>query len=139
MDLELYNHKIIKLSEAAETDCRLPLPDLSATANSRLCGSTIIVDINIDNGIITDYGHKLRACIIGQAVTSVITKVIVGLHFEQVNEGASFLTAVLEEQKSPPSGIWEDLEIFLPVADFRSRHGSAMLPFDGLQAALPSS
>ncbi|MEP4193215.1 MAG: iron-sulfur cluster assembly scaffold protein, partial [Sneathiella sp.] len=92
--------------------------------------------IALDGDIITDYAHELRACAIGQAVASVVAEVIVGLTVAEVEEGAEVLEAVLKERKPPPPGPWIGLEPFLPVADFRNRHSSALLPFQALQRAI---
>ncbi len=136
MDLDLYNKQILRLAASISRVGRLPAPDASATAHSRLCGSRITIDLKLNDDVITDYAHELRACVIGQAVASVVAKVIVGLTIDEVDEGAEILSAVLRDKTLPPPGPWAKFEPFLPVADFRSRHGSALLPFQALQRAI---
>jgi NifU-like protein involved in Fe-S cluster formation len=136
MDIDLYNKQILRLAASIPRVGRLAAPDASATAHSRLCGSRITIDLKLDGDVITDYAHELRACVIGQAVASVIAKVVVGLTIDEVDEGAGILSAVLRDRTLPPPGTWVELEPFLPVADFRSRHGSALLPFQALQRAV---
>lgn len=135
-DLELYNERILQLAASIPREGRLKAPDASATANSRLCGSRITIDLKLDGDVITDYAHELRACVIGQAVASVVAKVVVGLTIGEVDEGAAVLSALLREKTPPPPGPWAGLEPFLPVADVRSRHASALLPFHALQHAI---
>ena len=136
MDLGLYNEQIQRLASSIPRVGRLTAPDASATAHSRLCGSRITIDLNLDGDVITDYAHEFRACIIGQAVASVIAKVVIGLTIDEVNEGAGILNAILRDKTLPPPGPWAELEPFLPAADFRSRHDSALLPFKALQRAI---
>jgi NifU-like protein involved in Fe-S cluster formation len=136
MDLDLYNKQILRLAASIPRVGRLAAPDASATAHSRLCGSRISVDLKLDGDVIADYAHELRACVIGQAVASVIAKNVVGLTVDEVGDGAGILRAVLQDKALPPPGPWAELEPFLPVADFRNRHGSALLPFEALQRAL---
>lgn len=135
-DLELYNKQILQLAASIARVGRLAAPDASATAQSRLCGSRITIDLMIDGNVITDYAHDVRACVIGQAVASVVARVVVGLTIEEVEKGAGILSALLRDKTPPPPGPWAGLEPFLPVADVRSRHGSALLPFQALQSAI---
>jgi len=135
MDLNLYNKQILALAASIPRVGRLSNPDASASARSPLCGSRITIDLKLDGDVITDYGQEVRACVVGQAVASVVARVVVGMTVDEVDEGAGVLRAVLQEKASPPPGPWAELEPFLPVSDFRSRHGSALLPFEALQRA----
>lgn len=136
MDLDLYQDQILKLAASIPRVGRLPAPDATATAHSRLCGSRITIDIKLDGNVIVDYAHEPKACAIGQASASVVAGVVVGLTIEDVNEGAEIMSVILRDKAPPPPGLWNVLEPFLPVADFRSRHHSASLPFEALQRAI---
>ncbi len=136
MDIDLYNKQILQFAASIPRVGRLAAPDASATAHSPLCGSRITVDLKLDGDVITDYAHEIKACVIGKAVASVVARVVVGLTVDKVDEGAEILKAVLREKTLPPPGPWAELEPFLPVADFRSRHGSALIPFEALQRAI---
>lgn len=136
MDLDLYNKQILQLAASISRIGRLPDADASATAHSRLCGSRITIDLKLKGDVITDYAQELRTCIIGEAVASAVARVIVGLTVDEVDEGARVLRAVLADKTFPPPGPWAALEPFLPVADFRSRHSSALLPFEALEQAI---
>ena len=135
-DLDLYNKQILALAESMPRLGRLVNPDATATFNSRICGSRITVDLMLDGDVNTDYAHQPRACAIGQAVASAVAGSIVGLTVYDVQEGAMIMNAILQDKTPPPPGPWVQLEPFLPVADFRSRHGSAALPFQALQRAI---
>ena len=129
MDLDLYNRQILRLAASLPRVGRLADPDASATAHSRLCGSRITIDLKLNEDVVTDYAQEVRACAIGQAVASLVAR-------DEVDQGARILRAVLQDKTVPPPGPWAGLEPFLPVADVRSRHASALLPFEALQHAI---
>ena len=136
MDLDLYKGQILEFASSIPRVGRLAAPDASASAYSRLCGSRITVDIKLDGNVIADYAHEPKACAIGQASASVVARTVVGLTIDDVKEGAEIMTAILKKKTPPTSSPWSVLEPFLPVADFRSRHNSAFLPFEALQRAI---
>lgn len=138
-DLDLYNERILQLAESISREGRLVSPDASATAHSRLCGSRITIDLKLEDNTITDYAHEPKACVIGQAVAALVAEVVVGLTIEEVDEGADILSALLRDKTPPPAGSWAGLEVFLPVADVRSRHASALLPLQALQRAITAA
>ena len=72
--IKLYSDKILKMAADPIYRDRLPTPDASATKRSPLCGSTVTVDINVENGVITGYGQDVRACALGQASSTIIGK-----------------------------------------------------------------
>ena len=136
MDLDLYKGQILEFASSIPRVGRLDAPDASADAHSRLCGSRITIDIKLDGNVIADYAHEPKACAIGQASASVVARTVVGLTIDDVKEGAKIMSAILRDKTLPPPGPWIVLEPFLPVADFRSRHHSASLPFEALQSAI---
>jgi NifU-like protein involved in Fe-S cluster formation len=135
-DFALYNQRILQLAASIPRTGKLDSPDVTVTARSRLCGSRITVQRKLAGDQVADYAQELRACVIGQAVASVVGRVIVGLPLAQIHVGAATLRALLQEKVIPATPPWAALEPFLPVADVPSRHGSALLPFDALERAL---
>ena len=53
---EIYNRRILELAADIPRLGRLPNPDASATAHSKLCGSTVTVDLKVDG----ERGDRLR-------------------------------------------------------------------------------
>ena len=45
-----------------------------ARAHSKLCGSTVTVDLKMDDGVVTDFAHDVKACALGQASSSIMAR-----------------------------------------------------------------
>ena len=68
---DIYNKRIIELAGNIPRLGRLAEPDATATAHSKLCGSTVKVDLKMDGDTITDFAHDVKACALGQASSSI--------------------------------------------------------------------
>ena len=55
---DLYNTRILELAAAITRNGRLQVPDASATAHSKLCGSTVTVDLIVRDA---PYQEPVRA------------------------------------------------------------------------------
>ena len=69
---DIYNKRIIELAGNIPRLGRLADPDATATAHSKLCGSTVKVDLKMDGGTVTDFAHDVKACALGQASSSIM-------------------------------------------------------------------
>jgi len=58
---DIYNKRIIELAGNIPRLGRLPDPDASATAHSKLCGSTVKIDLKMDGPVVTDFAHDVKA------------------------------------------------------------------------------
>lgn len=136
-DLEdIYADKLLALAAAISRTERLDDPDATASAHSRLCGSTVAVDVCVDDERITDFGQEVKACLLGQASASVVGREIVGTRIDEFRDVAAQMRAMLKAGGSPPGGRWADLALLEPVRDYRARHPSTLLVFDALEQAL---
>ena len=59
---DVYNRRILELAGGIPRLGRLDKPDASATAHSKLCGSTVTVDLKMDGDTVTDFAHEVKAC-----------------------------------------------------------------------------
>ena len=75
---DVYNAKILDYAGNIPRIGRLDNPDASAKAHSKLCGSTVIVDLSIRGGVVADYAHDVKACALGQASSSIMASNVVG-------------------------------------------------------------
>lgn len=133
---DVYNRRILELAGNIPRQGRLDAPDASATAHSKLCGSTVTVDLKVENDVVTDFAHDVKACALGQASSSIMARHIVGSKASELRALREAVRAMLKENGAPPSGKWEDVKVLEPVRDYKARHASTMLTFDAVVDAL---
>ncbi len=133
---EIYNGRILELAANIPCSERLKNPDASASAHSKLCGSTIDVDLVMEEDRVTEYGQKVKACLLGQSAASVMGHHIIGATSDELRALRDQMAAMLKENGPPPGGKWSDLALLQPVRDFKARHTSTMLVFDAVVDAI---
>ena len=133
---EIYNKRILELAADIPRLGRLPDPDASATAHSKLCGSTVTVDLKVDGDRVADFAHDVKACALGQASSSIMARLVVGSTAEELRTVREAMRRMLKEGAPPPEGRWEELRVLEPVRDFKARHASTLLTFDAVVSAL---
>jgi NifU-like protein involved in Fe-S cluster formation len=134
---EVYNRRIIELAGTIPRIGRLPHPGATATAHSRLCGSTVTVDLKMDGDTVTDFAHEVKACALGQASSSIMARNVIGSKAQELRELRETVRKMLKESGEPPSsGKWGDIAVLEPVRDYKARHASTMLTFDAVVDAI---
>lgn len=133
---DVYNRRILELAADIPRLGRLEKPDASATAHSKLCGSTVTVDLKMADGRVTDFAHDVKACALGQASSSIMARQVVGSDGEELRKIRLQMQRMLKENGKPPEGKWADLAVLEPVRDYKARHASTMLTFDAVVAAI---
>lgn len=133
---EIYNTRILELAGAISHTDRLTDADGTATAHSKLCGSTVTVDLKLDAGRVGAFGQSVKACLLGQASASVMAREIVGSTPEELREIGREMRAMLKEGGPVPTGRWADLAALEPVRNYKARHASTLLVFDAVEKAL---
>ena len=133
---EVYNTRILELAGNIPRIGRLPEPDATATAHSKLCGSTVTVDIKMRDGVVTDFAHEVKACALGQASSSIMARNVIGARTDELREVRETVRRMLKENGTPPAGKWEDMRVLEPVRDYKARHASTLLTFDAVISAI---
>jgi NifU-like protein involved in Fe-S cluster formation len=133
---EIYNRRILELAGNIPRLGRLAKPDASAKAHSRLCGSTVTIDLCLENGWVTDFAHDVKACALGQASSSLMARHIMGATAEELIALRDRVTRMLKANGPPPEGKWAEFAVLEPVRDYRARHASTLLTFDAVADAL---
>ena len=133
---DVYNGKILEFAGNIPRIGRLENPDATAKAHSKLCGSTVTVDIRFDGERVTDYAHDVKACALGQSSASILAKNVVGHTAEELRALRDRMHAMLKENGPAPEGAFADLRFLEPVREYRARHASTLLAFDALVDAL---
>ena len=133
---DVYNAKILGLAGNIGRIGRLDAPDASATAHSKLCGSTVTVDIRMEGDAICDFAHVVKACALGQAAASVLASNAIGATASEVRIAREAMLKMLKENGPPPEGRFAELAYLEPVRDYKARHASTMLTFDAVVDAI---
>ena len=133
---EIYNRRILELAASIPRLGRLASPDASATARSRLCGSTVTVDLKLEGDVVTEFAHDVKACALGQASSAIMGRHVVGSTAQELRELRETASRLLKANGEPPQGKWEDLKVLEPLRDYKARHASVLLTFDAVVDAL---
>ena len=133
---DIYNRKILEFAGNIPRIGRLAVPDATARAHSRLCGSTVTVDIVMCDGAVADFAHDVKACALGQAAASIMAREVVGSTPEELRELKATMYRMLKENGPAPDGRWSDLRFLEPVRDYKARHASTLLTFDAVVDAV---
>jgi NifU-like protein involved in Fe-S cluster formation len=133
---DIYNKRIIELAGNIPRLGRLSEPDASATAHSKLCGSTVKVDLKMDGSVVTDFAHDVKACALGQASSSIMASHVVGSNAAELRDLRETVRKMLKENGAPPQGKWADIALLEPVRDYKARHASTLLTFDAVVDAI---
>src|SRR3954468_21613125 len=127
---DIYNKRIIELAGNIPRLGRLPSPDASATAHSKLCGSTVKVDVAMNGPVVTDFAHEVKACALGQASSSIMALHVVGASADELRTVRETVRKMLKEEGAPPTGKGADIGLLNPVRHYKGPHASPLLTFD---------
>ena len=95
-----------------------------------------MIDLNMKDGVVTDFGQDVKACALGQASSSIMGRHVVGSTAPELRSLREQMYKMLKEEGAPPSGKWAALEALLPVRDYKARHASTLLTFDAVVDAV---
>lgn len=133
---EVYNAKILEYAGNIPAIGRLQDADATATAHSKLCGSTVTVDVKMRDGVVTEFAHDVKACALGQASSSIMAHNVVGSSAEELRSVRETMLKMLKDNGPAPEGRFADLKYLEPVRDYKARHASTMLTFDAVADAI---
>lgn len=136
--MKLYSQRILALASDIPHLDRLDHPQASVKKRSPLCGSTVTVDITMDNGKVSGFGQDVKACALGQAAASVVGRNVIGRSLAELETARDELAAMLQGG-NPPSAPFDGLEVLKPAADFKNRHASILLCLDATVGAARSA
>lgn len=139
MTTDPYTQDLIALAADIPHLGRLAAPDGSARKTSRICGSQLDLDLNLEDGRISALGLDVRACALGQASASVFARAAIGSTLDEVRGGRDALRAMLQEGAAPPQGRFAQLSVLEGARAYRQRHGSVLLAFDAAVEAMEAA
>ena len=134
--MKLYSQRILALAAGIPHIGRLDAPDGTAMKRSPLCGSTVTVDVTMEDGKVSGFAQDVKACALGQSSASVLGDAVIGRTRDEVQAGRNALKAMLKEDGGVPSAPFDALEALLPAKDYKNRHASILLAWDATLAAM---
>ena len=133
---DLYSAKLLALAANLPRAGRLPAPDASAEKVSKLCGSRVVVDVNVAGGKVADFAQDVKACALGQASAAVLGAAIMGADLADIEQARDAFRAMLKEGGAAPVGRFADIALLAPVKDYPARHTSTLLAFEAAAEAV---
>jgi len=131
----LYNRDILRLAASIPHQRRLDRPQASSEKRSPLCGSRVVVDINLDEaGRVATLGQEVRACALGQASAALMAANALGRSGPELAAARDALAGFLAGSRADP-GDWPGLAVFADARPFAARHGSILLAFEAAAEA----
>lgn len=130
---DLYSEKILAIAGRLSDMAPLEHADARAKKVSRVCGSTISVELAVSDGVVSAYSHEVNACALGQTSASIVAEHIVGAGTDELRRVRDEMVAMLKNNGAPPSGArWDDLKYLEPVRNYAPRHTSTLLVFEAV-------
>ena len=138
MFTDLYNTDILTLSSTLE-NASLPAPDGTARKVSKLCGSWLEIDLEIEDGVVSDCALRVQACALGQASAAILKESVLGASLAELTDAREGLRALLKAGGAAPTGRFAKLALLAGVAKYPARHTSTMLAFDAAVTAFENA
>lgn len=139
--VDLYHNRVLELAADIPHVGTLADAHGSATKVSRICGSSVRVDVKL-----SDDGHMVEAiavdpeaCALGQAATAILAENAVGATYDELAIARDQLRAMLKDGAEPPRGRFWELRHLEGVRDYPPRHASTMLAFEAILAAIETA
>jgi len=137
--MKLYSQRILALAAEIPHAGRLEAPDGSAMKRSPLCGSTVTVDVRLEDGRIAAFAQDVKACALGQASASVLGSAAIGRSRAEIAAARDRLKAMIKEGGPAPEPPFEALEALRPARDYKNRHASILLAWEATLAAMDAA
>jgi NifU-like protein involved in Fe-S cluster formation len=142
--IKLYSQRILALAADVPHAERLAAPDATATRRSPLCGSTVTVDVTVQDGRIADLGMDVKACALGQASASILGAQAIGRSLPEIEASRDALKALLKKDPAlrrcdPPAEIDSAFEVLTPAQDYKNRHASILLAWEATVEAMAAA
>ncbi|MCC5991530.1 MAG: iron-sulfur cluster assembly scaffold protein [Rhodobacteraceae bacterium] len=133
--MKLYSGRILALAADIPYLSRLDNPQASVKRRSPLCGSTVSVDLDMEDGRVSRFGQDVKACALGQAAAAVLAQVVIGRSAAELAQARDQLRDMLIRGGPVPDAPFDGYEVLTPARDYRNRHASIMLALEATAEA----
>ncbi len=139
--VDLYHNRVLELAADIPHVGALDDAQGSATKVSRICGSTVRVDVKLedDGETVSEIAVDPKACALGQAATAILSEHAVGSTYDELVQVRDALRAMLKEGGEPPQGRFWELRHLEGVRDYPPRHASTMLAYEAVLEAIETA
>lgn len=134
--IKLYSNRILGLAADIPHHTRLDGPDATIKKRSPLCGSTVTVDVRVEDGRIAGFGQDVKACALGQAAAAVTGGAVFGRTLDEVETARDALRAMLKDGGPVPGAPFDGFEVLEPARDYKNRHASILLSIEATAEAM---
>ena len=134
--IKLYSQRILALTTEMPLTERLAAPDATVRRRAPLCGSTVTVDVTLDEGRVTGYGQDVKACALGQAAAAIVGGAVIGRDHAELAQARDQLRAMLAQDGPVPEAPFEGFEVLRPAREYRNRHASILLAIEAATQAV---
>ena len=134
--IKLYSARILALAADIPHLGRLDTPQATVKKRSPLCGSTVTVDLRLENGRVAEFAQDVKACALGQASAAVVGGAVIGATRPQIEAARDQLKAMLKSDGPVPDAPFDGLEVLLPARDYKNRHASILLALEATAEAM---
>ncbi len=133
---ELYREIILDHYRSPRHHQPLANAQVVAEGYNPLCGDEVELQLNFENGAISDVSVQGRGCSISQASGSLLTDMILGKPVEEVRRLVDLFTKMVTDPEEEPAAELGDLEALQGVAKFPVRVKCATLAWHTLEDGL---
>ncbi|MEM9898441.1 MAG: iron-sulfur cluster assembly scaffold protein [Pseudomonadota bacterium] len=135
---DLYSEKLLQAAASVPPSSHLTRCDaVTVEKTSKVCGSSVSLDMALDNGKIGEVAVRAKACALGQAAVGLFVPLLIGSDPEDIRQVRDEVSAMLLDDGPVPAGArWESLSVLKAIKDFPQRHASTLLIFEAAVACL---
>lgn len=137
--IKLYSQRILALAADIPHLGRLDDPQGHAKKRAPLCGSTVTVDLRLEDGRVVQFAQDVKACALGQAAAAVVGANVIGRSRAEIAKARDELRAMLKDGGPAPSAPFDGLEVLIPARDYKNRHGSIQLALEATLEAFDAA
>ena len=134
--IKLYSQRILALTTEMPFTDRLAEPDATVRRRAPLCGSTVTVDVTVEDGVVTGYGQDVKACALGQAAAAIVGQSVIGRDRAELTRARDGLRAMLTAEGPVPEAPFDGFEVLQPAREYRNRHASILLAIEAVTQAV---
>ena len=129
-DLSIYQKRILDLASINKKSVELKEFNVSKELKNPLCGDVVNIKLNLINNQIQDLSAKVRGCALCEASAGLVVNYFTNENMPIKNFMEHFDNWLINKKIDFPKQLPEELKIFSPIQDVKSRHICIKMPFE---------